>query len=196
MLDTRWMRWFSAPLTQTGLLLLLAGLCALLSNTMADPSRHLGWRDQPAATVSTIPTAAVSVPQPPAQSAMPARFTADPAQPIREISPADAWALYRAKAPFLDARRSSEYAEGHIAGAWNVSVWESAVEAQITQFEAAVKPSSITPLVLYCSGGECEDSHLLASRLTPLGYRNLFVYRAGYPDWVQQGRPTGKGMRP
>ena len=103
--------------------------------------------------------------------------------------------MYQAKTPFLDARRSGEYAEGHIAGAWNVSVWESTVDTQITEFEAVANPGSTTPLVLYCSGGDCEDSHLLASRLTPLGYRNLLIYRAGYPDWVKQGRPIAKGAR-
>lgn len=211
------MHWPSSPLAQTGILLTLAGLCALISNGTANPSRRLGWRDRPAAAVTSSITAALPAPTPrpmadplpvqpepkatatqkptvpPAAPANPARFAADPAQPIREISADEAWVLYQAKSPFLDARRSSEYREGHIAGAWNVSVWEAAVAAQITEFEAAAKPGSSTPLVLYCSGGDCEDSHLLASRLTPLGYRNLFVYMAGYPDWVQHGRPTGKG---
>lgn len=200
------MRWPFSPLAQIGILLVLAGLCALVSNGTASPSRRLGWRDRPAAAVTSSITAALPVqpepkatatqkpPIPPAAPANPARFAADPAQPIREISADEAWVLYQAKSPFLDARRSSEYREGHIAGAWNVSVWEAAVAAQITEFEAAAKPGSSTPLVLYCSGGDCEDSHLLASRLTPLGYRNLLVYMAGYPDWVQHGRPTGKGQ--
>ena len=125
-----------------------------------------------------------------------APFPVDPAQPIREISPEEVWTCFQARLPFLDARRSTEYAEGHIAGAWNVSVWESTVEAQITEFEAAAKPASTAPLVLYCSGGDCEDSRLLAARLTPLGYRNLLIYRAGFPDWAQHGRPTHSGMQP
>ena len=209
MVDTRDRRWLPSLLVQAGLFLALAGLCALSSNSMAGPSRHLAWLEQftatlPGPTTTVMPARVqpmikpMNVPQPAVPSPPPQRnpFAADPAQPIREISPEDAWALYQAKAPFLDARRSAEYTEGHIAGAWSASVWESTVDAQITEFEAAAKPGSSTALVLYCGGGDCEDSHLLASRLATLGYRNLLVYRAGYPDWVQQGRPTGKGLRP
>jgi rhodanese-related sulfurtransferase len=133
-----------------------------------------------------------AAPQPAARD----RFPADPTRPIREISPEEAWALFQAKVPFLDARRSADYTEGHIAGAWSVSVWESTADAQITEFEAAAQPGSTTPLVLYCSGGECEDSHLLAARLSTLGYRNLLIYRAGYPDWLHHAHPTRKGVRP
>jgi rhodanese-related sulfurtransferase len=214
MLDTSEMRCPSSPLAQTGMLLVLATICALVSNSVATPSRHLAWQEQPSAARTVPPAKVLSAPlpaapvQPPTKPtpvarpaattppANPARFAADPAQPIREITPEDAWALFRAKTPFLDARRSTEYAQGHIAGAWNASVWESTVEAQVTEFEAAVKPGTTSPLVLYCDGGDCEDSHLLASRLTPLGYRNLLIYRAGYPDWVNHGRPTEKGVRP
>ena len=214
------MRWPSSPLAQTGLLLALAGLCALISNGTASPSRQLGWREQPTAGVSIAPAAVIPAPTPqsiatpgpvqpatlpsadpkpllpPSPPANLARFSADSAQPMRDISSEDAWVLFQSKIPFLDARRSGEYAEGHITGAWNVSVWESTVEAQITEFEAAAKPGSTSPMVLYCSGQDCEDSHLLAARLTPLGYRNLLIYRAGYPDWVKLGRPRKKGGQP
>jgi rhodanese-related sulfurtransferase len=187
---------FSTPL-QAGLLLAISALCALVSNALAEPSRHLGWGDQVSAAVSSPPAAGMPVSAPSRATIQPAdRFAADPAQPIREISSEEAWVLYQAQTLFLDARRSLEYTEGHIAGAWNVSVWEATAATRITEFEAAGKPGSTTPLVLYCSGGSCEDSHLLANRLTPLGYRNLFIYRAGYPDWVEQRRPIGQGVRP
>jgi len=211
------MRRCSFPLAQAWIFLALAGLCALISNALAGPSRHLGWRDRPTVTALNQPavTLAAPVPQPtaepvplpskppattqpaaPSQPAKPARFIADPAQPIRDISPEEAWALYQAKAPFLDARRSAAYTEGHIAGAWNVPIWEANGETGIAQFEAAAHPGARAPLVIYCSGGDCEDSRLLAARLIPLGYRNLFLYQGGYPDWEAQGRPIRKGVQP
>lgn len=195
MLDTVNMNWRTSLLAQAGLLLALAGICSLISNRLAGPSRRLGWTERPAIAGedSTKPAPVAEPDSPPPD---PARFAPDPTQPIRVVSPTEAWVLFQAKAPFLDARRSGEYAEGHIAGAWSVSVWETSLEARITEFEAASKVESTTPLVLYCSGGDCEDSRLLAARLTPLGYRNLFLYEAGYPDWVHQGRPTAKGTQP
>lgn len=104
--------------------------------------------------------------------------------------------MYQAKAPFLDARPSVAYAEGHIAGAWNVPIWEANGETGIAEFEATAHPGATAPLVLYCSGGDCEDSRLLAARLIPLGYRNLCLYQGGYPDWKAQGRPIRKGVQP
>ena len=41
--------------------------------------------------------------------------------------------------------------------------------------------------VLYCNGGDCEDSQLLASKLLALGYRNVFDYRGGVGDWKRNG---------
>ena len=33
-------------------------------------------------------------------------------------------------------------------------------------------------------------------RLMKLGYRNLLIYRAGYPDWEQHGWPVRVGEQP
>jgi rhodanese-related sulfurtransferase len=127
---------------------------------------------------------------------MPSPFVADAARVIRNLDDTLAFKAYQAGIPFLDARRSDEYAEGHIARAWCLPVWESDIETRITIFEAGAKTNGPDPLVIYCNGGDCEDSNLLAERLTRLGYRNLWIYREGYPAWVQQGRPTAKGAQP
>jgi len=120
----------------------------------------------------------------------------DPSAPVRDISGVEAQRAFRLKIPFLDARRSADFLEGHVAGAWCLPVWESDLETRITVFEATTRVSSKDPMVLYCSGGDCEDSHMLASKLMALGYRNLLIYRAGYPEWLQLGHPTEKGARP
>ena len=46
------------------------------------------------------------------------------------------------------------------------------------------------PLVPWVGG-----KRRLADRLIPLGYRNLRLYMAGYPDWTRQGRPVRKGAQ-
>ena len=148
-----------------------------------------------------LPTAGAQAPKPALASAPPAldaaaRFPRSPSAVQREISSADAWDAYRLQVPFLDARRTAEFLEGHVQGAWSVPVWEAGPEARLTEFEARVNPQPQAPLVLYCGGGGCEDSHLLAAKLVALGYRNLLIYRDGYPDWTAQGRPTQRGARP
>jgi len=204
-------------LLQAAALAVLALVAGFISNASASGQRRLGWFDAPlppAATTSPVtpgpqppaPPAATPDPVAPKRSTAPspaipappppALFPADPAAPVREISGADAWKAHQGRVRFLDARRSGDYAEGHIPGAWCVPIWESDIEARITIFEATAQPATRDPLVIYCSGGDCEDSHMLASRLLKLGYRNLLIYRAGYPDWLSQGRSTKQGEQP
>jgi rhodanese-related sulfurtransferase len=115
---------------------------------------------------------------------------------IRDLSPDDAWAAFQLRIPFLDARRSEDYQDGHVADAWNVPIWEADAPARITEFEARTNPGPRAPIVIYCAGGDCEDSRLLARKLVDLGYRNLFIYRDGFPDWVKHGRPQQRGPHP
>jgi len=116
--------------------------------------------------------------------------------PIRELGSAEALAGFQAGWPFLDARRSAEFAEGHVRGAFCTSVWEADLEDRLIDFKAARHPGPGDPIVIYCSGGDCHDSHLLAEKLLAQGYFHLLIYRDGYPDWVALGRPTAKGAQP
>jgi rhodanese-related sulfurtransferase len=165
---------------------------------------------QPAVPVSQAPQlpppAAPAAPKPAvvAKAAKPAplaakpdtQFAPSPQEVIREITSAAAWEAYQLKIPFLDARRSSDFEAGHVAGAWSVPIWETAAAARITEFEARTNPAPQAPIVIYCSGGDCSDSRLVAKKLVELGYRNLLIYRDGFPDWARQGRPQASGARP
>lgn len=192
-----------------------AALCAGLANAFARPDRKLTWTGWtppatpvPAAPVPTV-TPATEPPAPASQAPVPAlaapavrpkpaapRFPPDPNAVIREFSSQDAWDAYGLHLPFLDARRTSAFEEGHVAGAWPVPVWEDVCAARITEFEARAHPAPRDPIVIYCSGGGCEDSRLLAGKLVELGYRNLLIYADGFPDWEAKARPVAKGARP
>ena len=205
---------------QAAALLGAAALCAVVANSLARPERRLAWTVAPPAAASPIkvppptpiqplePPVAIPVPKPSssrtpaskppdapkaAPAAPEAAFPPRPGQPIREISPQEAGEAFNAGATFLDARRTAEYELGHVRGAWNLPIWEDALETRLIEFEAKANLSPEAALVLYCSGGSCEDSHLLAAKLFQMGYRNLLIYRDGYPDWVNQGRPIAKG---
>ncbi len=142
-----------------------------------------------------IPGDAVSPASPPAApSDLLSRFPPHPDKPWVEISGEDAVRLRAAGVPFLDARRTSVYEEGHVAGARPVSVWESDVDEKVMALIGELDPAKA--LVLYCSGGDCEDSHLLAQKLWGAGFNDLLVYRDGYPDWVRRGGPVRTGAAP
>ena len=144
---------------------------------------------------ATPPAAPPAVP-PAADTAGLARaFPPHPDKPAVEIAPADVERLYRGKALFLDARRSSVYAEGHIAGARSFPVWESDIDARVKGlYEEGLDQKA--PIVVYCSGGTCEDSHMLAEKLYMVGFDNVLIYKDGFPDWQKRALPSSKGANP
>jgi rhodanese-related sulfurtransferase len=122
------------------------------------------------------------------------RFPPHPDRPFADISGADALWAHGRGVPFLDARRTKVYEEGHVAGARSFSVWESDVDQKVFAFQEEVGKD--LPVVLYCSGGECEDSHMLADKLFGAGFANVLVYKDGWPDWVKRGGPVRTGPTP
>lgn len=215
---------FHRPIVQAAGLGLGALALALLANAVAPSERRIPWRGfhtPPQALTPPPPTASPSSPVPapppvsflvspkappadpkpadapvPSPEALKARFPMDPAQPIRELTDAEAWEAWRLGALFLDARRSAEYRAGHIAGARSLPLWEDGLEQRLTDLRDFHVEDPRQVLILYCSGGSCTDSHDLAQRLFALGLPNLRIYRGGYPAWVQQGRPIRRGDRP
>ena len=149
-------------------------------------------------------TAAPALPKPSAATApavtqpVPAvstkQFPAHPDKAYIEISSEDAKTLFDRGALFFDARRTSVFEEGHIRGAKNISVWEADLDEKVNKvFEQNLDPD--TPIVVYCAGGNCEDSHMLSQRLWGIGLNAVFVYKDGYPDWKAKGWPTTTGAQ-
>jgi len=182
----------------------IAAVCAAVSNFAASATRRLPWvgrypdalrvPSSRAPSVSPTPIPAVpaaSAPESPGSKDYPAH----PDRPWADITGEEAVALHARGVPFLDARRTSVYAEGHIAGARSFPIWEATVDDGIKKlFEEGYDVNA--PLVLYCSGGECEDSHMLAQRLHGYGFNNALVYTGGFPDWQKRGMPVEKGPAP
>ena len=86
---------------------------------------------------------------------------------------------------FVDARSGEAYAEGHIKGAVSLPVGQ--LGEKLDAFRGTYGPS--TPIVTYCSGRTCRDSHRLAKLLLMEGFLNLRIFIDGYPAWQQKGYP-------
>jgi rhodanese-related sulfurtransferase len=149
-------------------------------------------RSAPPGAQAPAEVPAPALPRPASPADLLARFPAH-GQPWVEISgDAAAW-LHARGALFLDARRSRDYAQGHIAGSLAFPIWESeVVKARIEALVAEGRDGNL-PVVLYCSGGDCEDSHMLAQSLFGAGFENLLVYRDGFPDWIARGGAVAAG---
>ncbi len=83
---------------------------------------------------------------------------------------------------FIDARNDEHYEEGHIPGAIHIDRYNS--DEHFDQAKVALRSADI--IVIYCGGGECEDSIYLASELVePRGipFENIRLFEGGMMEW-------------
>jgi rhodanese-related sulfurtransferase len=92
---------------------------------------------------------------------------------------------------FVDARSDAEYQKGHIPGAFHLFYY------QIDDYWPDIKMNVLNALriVVYCNGGECEDSILLARDLYSRGVdpSALAIYEGGWERWSGGGHPIVTG---
>ncbi|MBL0715767.1 MAG: rhodanese-like domain-containing protein [Desulfosarcina sp.] len=87
---------------------------------------------------------------------------------------------------FVDSRTADDYREGHIPKAVSLPIGEfdRRIEAFLTRYGRDI------PMITYCSGRRCQDSHMLAQLLFEQGYENVSVFIDGYPGWAAEGFPV------
>ncbi len=94
---------------------------------------------------------------------------------------------------FVDARDDVNYKAGHIPGAW-----------QLDRYHAENYLPTVLPVclgaqrvVVYCTGGDCDDSDYAAALLREAGVpaEKLFVYAGGITEWKENGLPVETGPR-
>ena len=94
---------------------------------------------------------------------------------------------------FIDARDEQHYREGHIPGACEFDPYYP------EKYFATVLPvcQAAEQIVVYCNGGDCDDSESAAILLRDVGIANrkLFIYTGGIPEWTTNGLPVEIGGR-
>ncbi len=88
----------------------------------------------------------------------------------------------------LDARSSSYYQRGHVPGAINLSRDDFAHD--YLRLRASLEKAKDRPIVVYCSGGDCHDSKMVAQALTSLGFSQVRVFTGGWDAWTAAGLPS------
>lgn len=89
---------------------------------------------------------------------------------------------------FIDARPVEEYEAGHVPGAFNVPPSKISGISALLDF---MGPGD--RIVVYCEGGSCDASHLVAIRLEDLGITTVYIDVDGYPGWTAAGHETADG---
>lgn len=61
---------------------------------------------------------------------------------------------------------------------------------RVDELAPVLLPDFEAPIVVYCNDKTCDSSHRVAERLSQLGYRSLYRYKAGKLDWIAAGLPV------
>jgi rhodanese-related sulfurtransferase len=154
-----------------------------------DSTREVAPAKTPPVVVSPAPT--------PAPTPAPAAgFTPTPksSMPSGHITIDEAKQLFDNGGTFIDSRRKEKYEAQHVKGAWRIEL--SDFSGGNPPVLAMIPRDSV--IVVYCGGGNCDESEKVAQMLNGSGYSKVFVLHDGVPGWAAMGHPTeaGPGMMP
>jgi rhodanese-related sulfurtransferase len=94
---------------------------------------------------------------------------------------------------FIDARDEQRYRAGHIPGAYEFDPYRPET------YFAEVLPvcQAAEQIVVYCNGGDCDDSVTAAILLRDVGIANqkIMIYTGGITEWITNRLPVELGKR-
>lgn len=149
----------------------------------------------PAPAISPPSDGANPAPPDPAQASAPKSDGAGTDAPAAgvlglEITVAQAKSLFDQGVMFIDARHDEEFLAERVAGAINLTS---------SMFDGDRPPEALAvlnpdlPLVIYCSGGDCDASHAVGIRLQQAGFSQIHIMTDGLPGWKKQGLSVQSG---
>ncbi|CAN5753809.1 hypothetical protein BH11PLA1_BH11PLA1_08140 [soil metagenome] len=180
---------------------LALGAAALHQSASPALSTEVGGRgiDLPAHagapnTVTPAPIAVnttIAAPAPPISS-VPAQIDPTPtsapapeAGGAKMLTTPQAQSLFESRsAQFIDAREPVEFLAGHMPGATNLPVSAfSGDQLAATDPRINQRLARMANVVVYCGGGACDASKLVAKQLELRGFTKVAIYHDGWTGW-------------
>lgn len=117
----------------------------------------------------------------------------DPTTLGTKIGTTDAHRLWMGgETAFIDARPQKDYVEGHIPFAYLVPA-ESIDHGRLGDLMEIAGVDSSWRVVVYCEGGTCDASQLVALTLQDMGFSMIHIDVDGYPAWEAAGHEVETG---
>ena len=106
-------------------------------------------------------------------------------------------ALVSNGAVLVDTRIESEYKDKHIPGAlWlpygEKSLKDVAFDAKVDNFPGLARLDRAQNIVFQCNGPECWKSYKASRAAIAAGYKHIYWFRGGMPEWEMAGERTEK----
>jgi rhodanese-related sulfurtransferase len=92
---------------------------------------------------------------------------------------------------FVDARKEDLYVEGHIPGAMHCDPYDAAAHVDAV----LARTNGVERVIVYCGGGDCEDSIFLCRELIDAGVPedSVFLFPGGWKEWNAKQLPVETG---
>lgn len=98
------------------------------------------------------------------------------------------WMDEKKKIVIIDNRNKDQFGKEHIPGAVLITVDELINDPKLSD-----KLDKNVPLVLYCNGVKCWRSPAAALLYQSLGFKEIYWFRNGLPEWIKLDYPTVEG---
>lgn len=105
-------------------------------------------------------------------------------------------ALLAGGVAIIDTRVETEYNTEHIPGAINAPYSEKSAKSAVfnpsqDKFDLSKLPANKNDaVIIYCNAGACWRSYKAAIATIKAGYKKVYWFRGGMPEWIEKGYPT------
>jgi rhodanese-related sulfurtransferase/ABC-type phosphate/phosphonate transport system substrate-binding protein len=111
------------------------------------------------------------------------------------VTASEVVALQQKGVPLIDVRIAKEYQEKHIRGAVSIpydekSLKDVAFDAALDAWAGPEKLDKNLPVIFQCNGPECWKSYKAARVALTKGFKTVYWFRGGYPEWESAGLPV------
>ena len=95
----------------------------------------------------------------------------------------------------VDVRIGKEYHEKHIRGAILIpygekSLKDVAFDPAVDEWAGPEKLDPAKPVIFHCNGPECWKSYKAAKVALSKGFKTVYWFRGGFPEWESRGLPV------
>jgi rhodanese-related sulfurtransferase len=101
------------------------------------------------------------------------------------------WIDQKKQFVLLDNRVPADYEKERIVGAKRLSPDDLLANGMKAADRLGLKKTDL--IVNYCNGVKCWRSSGAIALLQDAGYKNLYWFRDGIPEWIKKGYPTAEG---
>ena len=114
-----------------------------------------------------------------------AEMSPETVQGATTIDGSRAKALFDAGALFVDPRKNSDWEAGRVPGALHLEL-----NTALTEDALLGEAEKGDDVVFYCNGIKCTVSTSACEKAVAWGFKNVYYYRTGFPDWKERGYPV------